>query len=278
MRNPAPNVSVLMTTYRNDPGIVCRATASILNQTYRDIELILVFEPGDSAILTVKKNFPDPRLIVVENAQRLGRSRSYNVGLRMARGRYLARMDADDYSYPHRLVRQIAFLQAHPDIAVIGANVRLIDSDGNPAGVRAFPIEHAGIMHATTFINPMCHPTVVWDRRQIGYDVQFDLNFSRFCDDLELWMRLMARGHKFANLPEVLLDYQQINAHRRPRENWKLNFAVRKMYWRLGLKHPNLLIGLAAFGILTLLPDAIIDRLTQRGKLSDKLRYLRPSA
>jgi glycosyltransferase EpsE len=278
MSDTVPAVSVLMTTFKNDPAAVKRAIESILNQAYRDLEVIVVLEPNDPGVLLIRESFKDPRLIIVENGERLGRSKSYNVGLRLARGRYLARMDADDYAYPDRLTRQISFLEKNPDIAVVGTNVRVLDMEGNEVGFRNFPSDHAGIIKALTFMNPMMHPTIVWDRDQVGRDVQFDLNFSKFCDDLELWMRFISEGHKFANLPDAYLDYQQLHDHRRPRENWRLNFAARAKHWRLALRHPRLFLGILFYGVLMLMPNRVIDLLTKRNKWSDKVRTLAPSA
>lgn len=254
--------------------MVCRSIGSMLGQTFQDLELIMVFEPNDPAAIIVRREFRDQRLVIIENETKLGRSESYNLGLRQARGRYLVRMDADDYSYPERLERQIAFLRTHPEVAVIGSNVQIVGENGQFVGIRNFPANHADIMKSLTFINPMCHPTIVWDRDQVGYDVQFDLRFSRFCDDLELWMRLMVEGHRFANLPDILLDYQQINEHRRPRENWRLNYQARLLHWRLGFWYPRLFFGLLSFRILSLLPDGIINLLTKRSWFSDKFRHV----
>jgi glycosyltransferase involved in cell wall biosynthesis len=273
-----PSVSVLMTTFKNDPDAVRRAIESILDQTYKDLELIVVLEPNDPGAMLIRSTFDDSRLIVVENSTRLGRSKSYNVGLRLARGRYLARMDADDYAYPDRLARQIAFLQENPEIAVVGTNVRVLDMEGAEVGFRNFPPDHAGIIRSLAFINPMMHPTIVWDRDKVGRDVQFDLNFSKFCDDLELWMRFISQGHKFANLPDAYLDYQQLHDHRRPRENWRLNFLARAKHWRLALRHPRLFLGIGLYGIMMLMPDSVINFLTRRGKLSDRMRALASSS
>jgi glycosyltransferase involved in cell wall biosynthesis len=277
MDGSVPTVSVLMTTYKNDPVAVRRAVESILNQTYRNLELIVVLEPNDPGTALLRSSIDDSRLIIAENAERLGRSKSYNFGLRLARGRYLARMDADDYAYSNRLEHQISFLDANPDIAVVGTNVRVLDMEGKEVGFRNFPPDHTGIVRALTFMNPMMHPTIVWDRDKVGRDVQFDLRFSRFCDDLELWMRFISQGHKFANLPNVYLDYQQLHDHRRPRENWQLNFAARAKHWRMGLRYPQLFLGMAVYGVLMLMPHSIIDFLTKRNKLSDRIRTLESS-
>jgi glycosyltransferase involved in cell wall biosynthesis len=273
MSEQIPTVSVLMTTYKNAPAVVSRAVESVLNQTYGDLELILVFEPNDPATSVIREKYRhDSRLVLIENEKRLGRSESYNLGLRLARGRYLARMDADDYSYPGRLERQIAFLRDHPEVSVLGANARILDHKGSVVGVRRFPLNHADIVKVLIFANPMLHPTIVWDRDQVGREVQFDQRFSRFCDDLELWMRFIAQGHRFANLPDVLLDYQQPENHRRPRNNWRLNFKARLVHWRLALRHPGMLVGILAFGILALMPNWAIEKLTGRSRFSDKLR------
>ena len=274
MQAGSPTASVLMTTFRNDARDLRRSIDSILGQTFRDFEFIIVFESNDPNCDLVRASYDDPRLVIVRNETNLGRCPSYNKGLGLARGRYLARMDADDLAYPERLERQIGFLIAHPDIAVVGSDVHVVDTDGRVVGRRAFPTTHQGIVKALTLVNPMCHPTIVWDREKVGEDVRFDLRFSRYCDDLELWMRLIGEGARFANIGEPLLAYKQPGDHRRPIDNWRYNFRARALHWRLALRHPRLLVGVGAFGVVSLLPASVIDAFTRRNAFSDRLRFI----
>lgn len=270
-----PVVTVLMTTFNNAERTLCQTIDCVLAQTFRDFEFIIVFEPGDRNATTIRARYHDPRLIIVENQKRMGRSMSYNLGLSMSRGRYLARMDADDISPPDRLEKQIAFLRARPEISVVSSSMRLIDESGREVGVRRFPCSHRELLKAICYTNPMSHPGTMWDWERVGRDLRFDLRFSAHCDDLELWLRLMEKGHKFANLPDVLVDYRQTNQYRRSRENWRYNFRARLLHWRMTFKRPSYALGMVMVGLLSSLPSQLIDRLTARNPISDAFRRIR---
>ena len=273
MTQPDPLVTVLMTTYADDLPVLKRAIDSILAQTLRDFEFVVVFEPDDRNWDQVNRDYRDPRLVLFQCPTRAGMAASFNAGLALARGRYIARMDSDDVAYPHRLETQVRHLQARPDLAVLGAAGRLMDRDGNAVGIRQFPTTHGDIVWNFAMTNPMLHPTVVWDRERVGYDLRYDP--SQIQEDMELWLRLVRGGHRFANLPEALIDYTQPDGYRRPKKVWKGGIRARLKHWRLGLRNPMFFVGIALrFGLL-LLPVPILDAITQRNRLSDRLRSIR---
>jgi glycosyltransferase involved in cell wall biosynthesis len=265
-----------MTTYREQPSQLQRAVDSILGQALSSLELILVVEADDPNLEWLQQYFNDGRLIVVANERRLGRSASYNRALDMARGRYIARMDGDDLAYPERLARQVEFLESHPSIGLVGSAVRLIDDIGSQVGVRFFPSDHAAILRSMSLTNPICHPAVMWNRTIVG-EPRFDHRFAAYCDDLELWLRLVKKGIRFANLPVTLMDYRQPKKYCRPRDNWRLNRQARLLHWRLGLLHPLFFVGIVSFVTISILPQSIIDFIIQRNPLSDRLRSIRTS-
>lgn len=274
MKESTPVVSAVLTTYKDDPRALERAVGSILAQTLKELECIVVFESGDSNCEALKAAFDDPRLIIVRRPPPRNRNACHNHGLALARGRYVARMDGDDYSHPERLEREVAFLRAHPDVAMVGSAGRLFDDRGNVVGIRRFPSSHTAIMRSFVLTNPILHPSVVWDRERIGGEIRYyDKGF--FAEDLELWFQMLARGARFANLPEALVDYEIPEAYTRPMGNWSANFRVRRKHWRLCLRYPSLALGIACFGIMTVLPRRVVDALTARGWLSDRLRSIR---
>src|SRR5690606_31877358 len=116
----APDVTVLMAVHNAEP-YVRDAVTSVLDQDFRNFEFVIVDDgctDGSSAILDELAR-ADPRIVLIRNAGNRGLTASLNVGLRAARGRYIARMDADDRSLPHRLSRQFDFMERHPDHAVV---------------------------------------------------------------------------------------------------------------------------------------------------------------
>jgi glycosyltransferase EpsE len=268
-----PLVSVLMTTYKDDPARLGRAIDSILGQTLRDIELIVVFEAGDANFERFGGAYSDPRLVLARSDTAKGKTACFNVGLERAQGRYIARMDADDFAYAERLTKQVEFLRRNPEIALVGAAGRLLDHRGQIVGVRQFPTTHDRIVRSFVLTNPIFHPTVVWDRDRVGRDLRYDERFS--VEDLELWLRLLGRGHRIANLPEVLLDYTQPENYTRPMWNWRGNLRVRVARWRVGMTYPLLFAGIGLMASLALMPRPIVDKVTGRNHLSDRLRSIR---
>lgn len=269
-----PWVSVVMTTYNDEADVLCRAIDSILGQTMSDLECIVVFEPGDANADLISGRSTDPRLRLVRSTARLGMAGSFNLGLASARGRYIARMDSDDIAYPFRLARQLQFLEDHPDIVLVGSSARLIDHDGNPIGIRRFPITHEEILQTSALTNPFLHPTVVWDRTRVAEELRYDSRYM--AEDLELWLRLLASGYRTANMPDLLIDYTQPPHYTRPAAHWRGLVRVRLAHWRLGLKRPLAFATIALFGCLSLMPQRLIDAIIGRNRLSDRFRSIRP--
>ena len=275
-RNP-PTISVVMTTYRDRSDRLLRCVDSILQQTFGDFELIIVFEPDDQNFQLVRAR-GDERVVAIQNPEKRGRCACYNRALDLARGRFIARMDGDDWAVPERFAAQLEFLRDHPDVHVVGSTVVLVDEDDVEIGRREVPLDHHEIMRHMVMTNPIIHPTVLWDASKLGRDLRFDSRFSAYCDDLELWLRVAAGGGRFANLREPMLRYRQPPQYCRPRKNWRYNFQARCKHWRLALRQPSFAVGILAMGLLSLLPQAAIDALTRRGAVSDRLRSIRTAA
>lgn len=200
-----PPVTVLMPAY-NAERYVAEAVRSILAQTWRDFELLVIDDGSTDGTLKALQALDDPRLRIERNPGNLGLIATLNRGLELARGRYVARMDADDVARPQRLALQIAYLEAHPDIAVLGAAVDLIDSEGRRFSGLRFPTSSTEIHRLLLVDCCLVHPTVVFRRDIVlaagGYDPK-----ARHAEDYELWLRL-ADQHRLANLPEALLGYR----------------------------------------------------------------------
>jgi glycosyltransferase involved in cell wall biosynthesis len=271
----SPVVSVVMTSYKDDAQRLKTAVDSIFGQTFADLELLIAFEPGDANAEALERTYPGGKLVVLRNPERYGKARSFNYCLARARGRYVARMDSDDRAFPDRIEKQLAFLQNHEDIAIVGGGTLIVDVNGRVIATRLFATDHRAIVRNFALMNAMSHPTVLWDRRKVGENVAYDPNFS--VEDLELWFRLLHRGLRFANLPEPVIEYKQTEEWRRTMQNWRGNLRVRVSYWRLALRYPRLLLGIFAYAVLVLLPKPVIDRLTQRGRITDFIRSIRPT-
>jgi glycosyltransferase involved in cell wall biosynthesis len=199
-------VSIVMGVF-NEEKLIARALKSIINQTYIDWELIVVDDGSTDSSREIIKSYAsqDNRIILVENKTNLGLAASLNSGISIARGKYIARMDADDESLPHRLERQTAFLDLNPNVDVLGTAAVYIDSRGHTIKKVFLAEWHEDILARMLRTCPVIHPSVMMRREFIemmgGYD-----NSTRRAEDHDLWLR--ARGMaKFHNLPEIHLRY-----------------------------------------------------------------------
>lgn len=132
-----------------------------------------------------------------------------NRGLTLSRGEYIARMDCDDVSLPERFARQIRFLDAHPDIGVLGSGGELIDGEGRTRAVFRYPMQHEAIRFCLHFFNPLAHPSVMMRREVVlssgGYrSARLSRGGDSFPEDYDLWWRL-GDVTRLANLPDRLL-------------------------------------------------------------------------
>jgi glycosyltransferase involved in cell wall biosynthesis len=147
------------------------------------------------------------------------------LAISQARGQFIARFDSDDVCMPGRLALQVGFLQAHPEISVVGGALDIISDEGKLLAHRHYPLNSAAIANGMQLTTTIAHPTVMYRKEAIeqhgGYNPEF-----RFAEDLDLWLRWMNAGLRFANLPQVLVRYRQDNTRRDPL-HWRFNLRAR---------------------------------------------------
>jgi glycosyltransferase involved in cell wall biosynthesis len=184
------------------------AVNSIRTQTCTRWELILVDDASQdrSAAMMAEWAQRDARIITVKNRQNLGLGGAMDAGIRVARGAFLARMDADDVSHPTRLAEQVAFLQAHPEVVVVGCQTRLIDTAGRPVGGKTFPTDHEALYRMMFVTVPMQHPTIMINRQLLPADFTWYEGWPH-AEDTLLFFKLTRFG-RLANLDQVLFDYR----------------------------------------------------------------------
>jgi glycosyltransferase involved in cell wall biosynthesis len=180
------------------------AVDSLLGQTFHDFEIIVVDDGSTDGSIELLAGISDARLRLVQNSPSRGLAGSLNQGIALARGSYIARMDADDVSLPERLSVQIKFLEAHPEVAVCGTWAKHIDASGAEFGPRRTPV---GKEMASEFWkpSPMIHPSVV-ARRTVLQAFPYD-EALRGAEDYDLWLRLR-KQFALENIPEFLLLYR----------------------------------------------------------------------
>ncbi|MDD2851997.1 MAG: glycosyltransferase [Desulfuromonadaceae bacterium] len=204
LSNASPRVTVLMPVY-NGGEYLRAAIDSILVQTFRDFELLIINDGSTDQSVGIIRSFSDSRIRLVENDGNLGLISTLNNGLRLARGEYVARMDCDDLSRPRRLEKQVALLDANPAMGVCGSWVRKF-------GVVTDKVcryhTDSGLLACGLIFDPvLAHPTVMLCRRIfLDQGLEYDPEY-RHAEDYNLWVRA-ARLCEFGNIPEVLLDYR----------------------------------------------------------------------
>lgn len=204
----APRVSVLMSVY-NGERFLKSSVESILGQRFADFEFIILDDGSTDSTWEILRKYSDrdPRIVLVRNEQNIGLTKSLNRGLKVARGEYLARQDADDISFSNRLELQVKFLEENPDIALVGTDIEIIDENGKHLNERNYPSNHESITAELLLKNhAIGHSTVMARLSALkelgGYDEKLP-----YAQDYDLWWRL-SRKKKVANLPEILLQWR----------------------------------------------------------------------
>ncbi|MFV8373856.1 glycosyltransferase family 2 protein [Flavobacterium sp. LB1P71] len=198
-------ISVIMPVY-NCEMYIKEAVDSILNQTYINFEFLILDDASTDCTVSIIKKYNDTRIQLIEKPINTGYTNSLNLGLQLAKGKYIARMDGDDISFPERFARQISFLEANQEVVLCGSLYSIMGSDR----IVKVPEHHDEIKLAFLKGNCIAHPSVmmrkqVLDEFAIVYDV-----FKEPAEDYDLWVRLMLKG-RLHNLQEVLLDYRTHN-------------------------------------------------------------------
>ena len=143
---PDPLVSIVVPVFQPHPVFFRAAIQSLIEQSFPDIEVIIVEDPSSMSAREVLAEMHDSRIVHVMNSQRTSLSRQHNRGLSMARGTFLCRFDADDICEPDRVERELAFLRDHPEVDVVGSSLAIIDEHARIVGRRPYPTSHTSIL------------------------------------------------------------------------------------------------------------------------------------
>ncbi len=201
-----PRISVIMSVY-NCASNLPSAVRSILEQTYANFEFIIVNDASTDETEQVLGQFDDCRIQVLTNGQNLGLTKSLNRGIRVARGQYIARMDADDLSVPHRLETQLDFMDQHPGYALVGSSYYVIDESGITNSHVTVLTDSAMIKDGLMRQNWFGHGSVMIRKTALdavgGYDEQFV-----YSQDYDLWLRLSEK-YEVANIKEPLYFWRK---------------------------------------------------------------------
>lgn len=199
-----PLISVVMSVY-NGEKYLSEAIDSILLQSYSNLELIIVSDGStDNSVDIIRKYMVTDNRIVLIDRENKGLPFSLNEGIARAKGKYIARMDADDISLPNRLEKQIRYLHENKlDVCgsyceAFGENIR--------HRIIAPPISHTDIKFRLMFSSAFAHPTVMF-RKEVFDKVAYNCSY-KVAQDYKLWVDIVSKGFKLGNIPEVLMRYR----------------------------------------------------------------------
>lgn len=199
----SPKVTVLMSVY-NGEKYLKEAIESILNQSFSDFEFLIFNDCSTDSTREIILSFNDSRIFLTDNKKNTGSSKTLNKGIGIARGKYIARMDADDISLPTRLEKQVKFFDAHPEAGVCSTWIKFTDNNE----LFCPPVDHEEIKIDLFASNALAHPAVMIRREMF---IKYGLNYNEtllYAEDYELWVRC-CQYFKLYNIPEQLLRYRR---------------------------------------------------------------------
>lgn len=205
--NPLPKISIVIVTY-NRADLLPKATASVLAQSFRDFELLIIDDGSIDGTEAYARGLAarDERVKYFKNELNLGISKSRNRGVALARGEYIAMLDSDDYWIDtDKLKIQAAYLGAHPEIGLIGTGIRCEDEQGAVLKEDIFMADDEKIRGCMLWKNQIAQSSVLFRKSAFvkagGYDESFSIG-----EDYDLWLKI-GKDWKFANLPEAMVAY-----------------------------------------------------------------------
>lgn len=205
--NKKPLVSVIMSCYREKISHFRLALESILNQTYDNLEILLIIDdPGNDSLIAAAEGYAstDSRIILIRNQENLGLTASLNKGIGLSTGQFICRMDSDDISERSRIAEQLTYLSDN-DLDLVGCFLSVIDDDSNHLyDVTNIPTKSRSIARALWHNNCVPHPT--W----FGKASVFDQNYRNVpcAEDYDFLLRLVRSGFAIGNVPKVLFSYR----------------------------------------------------------------------
>ena len=198
-----PMVSVIMATFNEPKAFIEASIASILNQTFSDLELLIADDSTNPETVKVIDDFAasDSRVVVIRKAERMGFVNALNEALNLAKGDLIARMDGDDMALPKRFEIQLRYAAGHPGVDVFGGDMDIIDEQDVVQSERRYPTTPAAIQRKFIFRSPFAHPTIMFRRRIIDAGIRYNPEYKKFnAKHLLIWKLIVYRVHQAHNI------------------------------------------------------------------------------
>lgn len=258
-----PLVSIVMPVY-NAGAFLVEALNSIVNQTYANFKFIIVDDASTDKSLTILRRYAQKHknIKLLNNKKRLGVSETVKRAILNAKGKFLARMDADDVSFPGRIEKQINYLLAHKDTVAVGGQCLIIDSESHITGEKIFPTKFQDIYKYIFRFVPLQQPTLMVAANRLPKNFEYYRDGMNTAEEVELLFKLFQYG-KVENLEDPLLLYRIHKGNTsllNLRETFLLTLIARvRAIYKYGYK-PNfigILVTLAQSVVILLLPRRV---------------------
>ena len=202
----APMISVIMSVY-NGEKYLKESLESILRQTFTDFEFLIIDDSSTDKTSQILQRYQnkDKRVRVFTNQENLGLTKSLNILLRKTRGKYIARMDADDISLPDRLLKQYLFLEDHKNIFLVGTGVYNIDEEGSVLSISEPPTTWREVEERLPLGNCIYHPSIMFRNKGYMYRDKFI-----YAQDYDFYLNALTKGEKLTNMSDHLVKYRVV--------------------------------------------------------------------
>lgn len=221
------SISIVIPVYNVESSILFESLESVRTQTFTSFEAIIIDDSTSLICSDFCKKFcaSDDRFRYFKPKNKLGLAKSLNYGISLAKNDLIARFDSDDICFKNRLDLQINYFNANPKIDVLGGNMEIIDDKGNSISIRKYPSTHNDIIREMQINCAVAHPTVIFKKELIEKYNGYKENLL-FAEDVDIWLRWMNKGVRFANLNKTLIKYRQ-NEFIRNKKHYKNFLMVR---------------------------------------------------
>jgi len=271
MKNKKPLISILMPVY-NAGGFLVKAIESILAQTYENWELLAIDGGSKDNSLEILKKYAkkDSRIKIITNGKHQGISHSLNLGIPKAKGKYIARMDADDVSLPNRFAEQIKLLENSPNLVACGGQAEMIDEKAHVFAEKRFPTNPKVLREMIMKMIPLQHP-ILMVRTKVFKKYRYLENLPT-AEDVDMLFYLLSKG-EISNVDQVVYQYRKAstsNAYKNVKKTFYITLktrlaAIKKYGYRPTIS--GILFSIAQFILISLLPSKLVI------SLFETLRY-----
>lgn len=266
MKTKNPLVTIYMPVFNASPYLN-QSIDSILTQTYSNFEFIIIDDASTDNSWKIIKSYAkkDKRIIAIKNYINLGVSLTSNIAISRAKGKLLARMDADDISFSDRIEKQVQFLTKNPKVVAIGGQCIVIDEFDNIIGNKNFPTQSKQLKDMIFWAIPMQQPSMMVNLSKLPKKFVWYAPNKSSAEEVDLMFRFMLHG-QIANLEDNLLFYRHLNtslSHKNPKSTFNLTIKSRFAALNLGFK-PSLkaiILNLMQIIAVTLIPNHLINEI-----------------